>query len=104
MWCSQKPASAWFVECMAGVAYAVRARKIEFIGQIHALADREETRENMRGKSLLFKIFLMVERVGLHITPKHYYTPVPDCEWQGIGVDSTTLPASVALPVRPSFL
>lgn len=31
--------------------------KIEFIGQIHALADREDTLEKMRGKRLLFKVF-----------------------------------------------
>jgi hypothetical protein len=54
--------------------------KIEFIGQIHALADREDTLEKMRGKCLLFKVF----------TPKQYYTPAPDCEWQGVGVDSAT--------------
>lgn len=64
--------------------------KIEFIGQIYALADREDTLEKMRGKRLLFKVFLMVERVRLHVTPKHYYTPAPDCEWQGVGVDSAT--------------
>ena len=35
----------------------------------------------MRGKKLLFKIFLMLDRAGLHVMPKHYYTPVPDCTW-----------------------
>lgn len=35
----------------------------------------------MRGKRLLFKAFLMLDRAGLHVIPKHYYTPVPDCTW-----------------------
>jgi hypothetical protein len=35
----------------------------------------------MRGKRLLFKTFLMLDRAGLHVMPKHYYTPVPDCTW-----------------------
>jgi hypothetical protein len=35
----------------------------------------------MRGKRLLFKTFSMLDRAGLHVMPKHYYTPVPDCTW-----------------------
>lgn len=35
----------------------------------------------MRGKRLLFKTFLILDRAGLHLMPKHYYTPVPDCTW-----------------------
>ena len=33
----------------------------------------------MRGKRLLFKTFSMLDRAGVHVMPKHYYTPVPDC-------------------------
>lgn len=28
-----------------------------------------------------WKIFLLLDRLGLHILPKHYYTPVPDYHW-----------------------
>ena len=35
----------------------------------------------MRAKGLLFKTFSMLDRAGLHVMPKHYYTPVPDCSW-----------------------
>ena len=35
----------------------------------------------MRGKQLLFKTFSMLDRAGVHVMPKHYYTPVPDCTW-----------------------
>jgi hypothetical protein len=35
----------------------------------------------MRGKKLLFKAFLMLDRAGLHVMPKHYNTPVPDGAW-----------------------
>jgi hypothetical protein len=35
----------------------------------------------MRGKRLLFKTFSMLDRAGVHVMPKHYYTPVPDCAW-----------------------
>ncbi len=35
----------------------------------------------MRGKRLLYKTFSMLDRAGLHVLPKHYYTPVPDCTW-----------------------
>ncbi len=28
-----------------------------------------------------FRIFLLLDRVGLHVLPKHYYTPVPDYRW-----------------------
>ena len=35
----------------------------------------------MRGKQLLFKTFSFLDRAGLHVVPKHYYTPVPDCTW-----------------------
>ena len=35
----------------------------------------------MRGKQFLFKTFSMLDRAGVHVMPKHYYTPVPDCTW-----------------------
>ncbi len=35
----------------------------------------------MRANGLLFKTFSMLDRAGLHVMPKHYYTPVPDCTW-----------------------
>jgi Methyltransferase domain len=35
----------------------------------------------MRGVELFFKSFSMLDRAGLHVIPKHYYTPVPDCKW-----------------------
>src|SRR5438876_759449 len=28
-----------------------------------------------------WKIFLMLDRLGVHILPKHYYTPIPDYHW-----------------------
>ena len=35
----------------------------------------------MRGKQILFKLMLALDRMGLHVLPKHYYTPVPDLAW-----------------------
>jgi hypothetical protein len=32
-------------------------------------------------KKLSFDTFLALDRVGLHVLPKHYYTPVPDYQW-----------------------
>jgi predicted O-methyltransferase YrrM len=28
-----------------------------------------------------WKVFLLLDRLGVHILPKHYYTPVPDYHW-----------------------
>lgn len=28
-----------------------------------------------------FKLFLFLDRLGLHVLPKHYYTPIPDYHW-----------------------
>src|SRR5579864_232515 len=28
-----------------------------------------------------FRLFLLLDRLGLHALPKHYYTPVPDYDW-----------------------
>jgi predicted O-methyltransferase YrrM len=28
-----------------------------------------------------WKIFLLLDRIGVHILPKHYYTPIPDYHW-----------------------
>lgn len=33
------------------------------------------------GSNLLFKSFSILDRAGIHLMPKHYYTPVPDCSW-----------------------
>ena len=35
----------------------------------------------MESKELLFRAFSTFDRAGLHLIPKHYYTPVPDCTW-----------------------
>ncbi len=32
-------------------------------------------------KQLLFKSFILSDRLGLHVLPKHYYSPIPDYEW-----------------------
>lgn len=35
----------------------------------------------MGNRQLSFKVFSAFDRAGLHIIPKHYYSPIPDCEW-----------------------
>jgi Methyltransferase domain len=30
---------------------------------------------------LSFKMFSILDRVGVHVTPKHYYSPLPDYSW-----------------------
>ena len=32
-------------------------------------------------KKLSFQAFFTLDRIGLHVLPKHYYTPVPDYAW-----------------------
>jgi predicted O-methyltransferase YrrM len=32
-------------------------------------------------KQLSFKLFLLGDRFGIHVLPKHFYTPVPDYRW-----------------------
>jgi hypothetical protein len=32
-------------------------------------------------KDFLFKTFRKFDRAGLHVLPKHYYSPMPDCSW-----------------------
>jgi predicted O-methyltransferase YrrM len=32
-------------------------------------------------KSISFRSFLLLDRVGVHVLPKHYYTPLPDYAW-----------------------
>jgi len=32
-------------------------------------------------KKLSFDTFLALDRLGVHVLPKHYYTPVPDYQW-----------------------
>lgn len=35
----------------------------------------------MQSADLFFRAFSALDRAGLHLIPKHYYTPVPDCGW-----------------------
>ncbi len=30
---------------------------------------------------MFFKTFLALDRVGVHVLPKHYYSPIPDYQW-----------------------
>lgn len=32
-------------------------------------------------KLLSFRIFFLLDRIGIHLLPKHYYSPVPDFRW-----------------------
>jgi len=32
-------------------------------------------------KSSFFKVFLQLDRIGIHVLPKHYYSPIPDYTW-----------------------
>jgi hypothetical protein len=32
-------------------------------------------------KRLSFQTFFTLDRLGLHVLPKHYYTPIPDYSW-----------------------
>jgi predicted O-methyltransferase YrrM len=32
-------------------------------------------------KEASFKLFFVLDRLGLHVLPKHYYTPLPDYHW-----------------------
>jgi hypothetical protein len=32
-------------------------------------------------KSVSFRSFLLLDRIGVHVLPKHYYTPLPDYAW-----------------------
>jgi hypothetical protein len=33
------------------------------------------------GRAVSFKLFFLLDTLGLHVLPKHYYTPVPDYSW-----------------------
>ena len=35
----------------------------------------------MHAKQTLFKLIMAFDRMGLHVLPKHYYTPIPDLTW-----------------------
>jgi Methyltransferase domain len=35
----------------------------------------------MNTKEFVFKAFRVFERAGIHILPRHYYTPIPDSTW-----------------------
>ena len=37
--------------------------------------------EKLSAKDILFKSFLFFDRAGIHALPKHYYSPLPDCDW-----------------------
>ena len=32
-------------------------------------------------KNISFKVFLLFDNLGIHVLPKHYYTPIPDYQW-----------------------
>lgn len=38
-------------------------------------------RLHVKLKEASFKLFVLGDRVGIHILPKHYYSPVPDIRW-----------------------
>jgi hypothetical protein len=47
-------------------------------------------------RAFLFKLFLLLDKLGLHVLPKHYYTPVPDYSWLRTHKEAWTGRASLA--------
>ena len=47
-------------------------------------------------KRASFAAFFALDRLGLHVLPKHYYTPVPDFDWLRRNRDAWTQPAGLA--------
>jgi hypothetical protein len=43
-----------------------------------------------------FTLFFLLDKVGLHVLPKHYYTPVPDYAWLRANKEAWTGRASLA--------
>ena len=46
-------------------------------------------------KRQLFRVFLLLDRIGVHILPKHYYSPVPDFAWLRRNREVWTTPSSL---------
>ena len=32
-------------------------------------------------KDFSFRLFMALDKSGVHLLPKHYYTPIPDYHW-----------------------
>jgi len=32
-------------------------------------------------KNFSFRLFMALDKIGVHLLPKHYYTPIPDYRW-----------------------
>ena len=62
------------------------------------LRDRATTllaRRRYLTKSLSFRAFVALDRLRLHVLPKHFYTPVPDYTWLKRNMDTWTHPLPV---------
>ena len=46
-------------------------------------------------KQKLFGAFLFLDRLGVHLLPKHYYDPVPDFAWLRANRDAWTAPSTL---------
>jgi hypothetical protein len=44
-------------------------------------------------KQQLFRAFLLLDRVGVHLLPKHFYSPVPDYAWLRANQEVWTAPS-----------
>jgi len=42
-----------------------------------------------------FGVFLFLDRLGVHLLPKHYYSPVPDFAWLRANRDAWTAPSTL---------
>jgi predicted O-methyltransferase YrrM len=43
----------------------------------------------------LFRVFLLLDRMGVHLLPKHYYSPMPDYAWLQDNRDIWTKPSAI---------
>ena len=48
-----------------------------------------------RIKQQLFRVFLLLDRAGVHLLPKHFYSPVPDYAWLRANQEVWTAPSSL---------
>ncbi len=46
-------------------------------------------------KHAAFKAFLLLDRFGIHLLPKHFYSPVPDYRWLNENREAWTRPSSL---------
>jgi len=46
-------------------------------------------------KQQLFRVFLLLDRLGVHLLPKHYYSPMPDFAWLRDNQELWTAPSSL---------